>query len=359
MPHSKNNHQLYFVIHFDGLSHLSSTPLQPPHSHCSPMYYPSSLSSPLIVFLGGHVFHDECIQLLNNSIHRKIKAQCPLCRVSIQSIIPLFLNNTTTQISHQTTSQLQHDHRDTLIELNALLSERMVELEQAQTRIQALQSEHTLMVDELNKKHALSMKMAEKNYEKVVCASRDLDEKMHHSERLNKKLEKEVEAVRMEMEDFKALRVCTMVQSMLKDWNDEVVHEKLCKEKDLNSLARALCLQNRIQWEEMKNLQTSLSQLRIEKQELERKILRQHSDMSKTQRDPLEMSAKSTPSEVPIIRDMLNHSSVKMEESTRTSIKTGSLFKTKGRTRVDGTVPDGMGGRSKIMKRSNDQIIEL
>ena len=139
-----------------------------------------------------------------------------------------------------------------MIELNALVSEKTFELEQAQATIQALQSEHALLLDDLNKKHALSMQMAEKNYEAVVCTSRGLEERLHHSERLNNKLEKKVETWRVEMEDFKALRVCTMVQRMLKDWNDEMVQEKLCKEKDLSSLARALCLQNRIQCEEMR-----------------------------------------------------------------------------------------------------------
>lgn len=248
-------------------------------------------------------------------------------------------------------SQPQYSHRDTLIELNKLLSEKIFELEQSQSKIKQLQLEHTASLTELTRKHETSLRNVKEEYEALFDVSRRQQERLNTSERLSTKLTVKVEQLMTEMEDFKALRVCTLVQDMIRRWDSDAVEGQLRGEKDLVSFARALCLQNRVQSEEIDTLQTQLSQVRIEKQLLERKLFKLHSE-GNVQKDGLERVEGRTnhsPSETPTIRSIFSHPII-VSEPERSGIKTTSLFKTKGRRQLGGTVPDGMGGRSKVIE---------
>ena len=306
-------------------------------------------------------------------MHRKTKAQCPLCRVPIQSTIPLFLNLNGTLSREKTESRpattlpdsqlqqnSQHSHRDALIELNRLLSEKVFELEQSQTKIEQLQSEHVTLVETLSRKHDTSMKRAREEYEALFDASRRQEERISTSEKLNARLTKEVERLSTEMEDFKALRVCTMVQNMMKMWDSDTAEDQLREERDLTSFARALCLQNRIQFEEIEKLQAQLSRERTEKQVLERKLFKVHSE-GHVKRSALEVAEEKTnhaPFEAPVIRSIFSNL-LTVDEPERSNHMVGPLFRTKGRRQLGNTIPDGMGGRSKVIRSSTDQIIEL
>lgn len=319
------------------------------------------------------MFHSECIQLLSDSVHRKTKAQCPLCRVPIQSTIPLFLNLNNTLNKEKTESQpattlpdsqlqqnSQCNRRDALIELNGLLSEKVFELEQSQMKMKQLQSEHVTLVETLNRKHDTTVRRAREEYEALFDASRRQEERISTSEKLNARLTKEVEQLSTEMEDFKALRVCTMVQNMVKVWDSGTVEDQLREERDLTSFARALCLQNRIQFEEIEKLQTQLSRERTEKQVLERKLFKIHSE-GHVKRSALEVAEETTnsaPFEAPVIRSTFGNL-LTIDEPERSSPRAGPLFRTKGRRQLGNTIPDGMGGRSKVIRSSTDQVIEL